>query len=108
MRGLWWALAALVAAIAWNAAFTHLMARAGASLNAANPIGFGLFVLNCLAVSLALRLRTQLKSTGSGATRARFDTPGTMLAYRMVAAVALALTIAVPGLLIAWIAPLVG
>ncbi len=108
MTRLWWSLAALVAAIGWNAAFTHLMARVGASLNAANPIGFGLFVIHCASVWYALRLRKQLRETGSGQTRARFDRPGTMIAYRLIGALALALTIAVPALLIAWIGPLVG
>lgn len=103
MTGAWWIAAALVAALAWIAAFPHLAAQYGLAGDAANPIGIGLWVINCGAVWLALRLRARLRATGSGKTWARFDRPGTSLAFRMAAAIALALSICVVGLLIAWL-----
>jgi hypothetical protein len=108
MRRVLWTLAAMVAAIAWNGAFTHLMERAGVPLPTANPIGIGMFALHCGSFWGALRLRSRLRATGTGDTRARFDRPGTMIAYRLIGALALALSVAVLGLLIAWVRPLFG
>ncbi len=108
MRGVLWTLGALCAAVAWNGAFAWMLADRGFSIKATSPIGLGMFVVHCASVWFALRLRRELRATGTGKTRARFDRPGTMFAYRMVGALALALSVAVPGLLIAWARPLFG
>ncbi len=81
---------------------------AGVPIQAASTIGLGMFVIHCASVWFALRMRRNLRATGSGKTRARLDRPGTLIAYRLVGALALALSIAAPMLIVAWIVNPVG
>jgi hypothetical protein len=108
MKRFLWTLAAISSAVAWLGAFAQLLTDRGMEIATASPIGFGMFLIHCGAVWLALRLRARLHATGSGSEVARFDRPGTSFAFRMTGALAVALSICAPALIVAWVRPLFG